>query len=510
MLSAAGAIYSYSRASDGGGTTRPRASTRAREIALAWEQGDLEAARDAQASLLREQENTLLDRGNTIPGLLTVSEATDEYTSSRVFEPHRPSPAHARELAAEDSISPGWPALGGAAALAVYAQWGPSAGVLPSVLAGMGGGGILLCLGYRQYILQTWHRFLQDQWESASETAREYWRTLESIRRSQHALGHDIGTDRALSNARAAEIALIAASFPVFFALRSMRAAETTLSIDYILPALDDIIPRERYLDLKDGRISTRNIAAAERGRMYRDFLTLYTVRVALEVLDAVPDLEAVEIRGIVDYADAAQHTMSATVAARLLLDRSAASAISRTSSATTVASELPFELACTRIGELRPLREQQPVLGGAPVPMQPWMGADEVEAPPPPEPLTLLDRWHTLIPLTWLIIGTAMIVGAVAFLSTVTVPSRGSTAAAPSTERVPAVIAPIAPASGSLCGTAGAPAGIPLRTSWDRYSCQSRAAVTSARWRTCLRRADYTPEEGRGCPGDERCCPPN
>lgn len=41
----------------------------------------------------------------------------------------------------------------------------------------------------------------------------------------------------------------------------------------------------------------------------------------------------------------------------------------------------------------------------------------------------------------------------------------------------------------------------------WSDHLCLPREAA-SYRWKSCLRRKQYTPIAGKGCPGKERCCP--
>lgn len=51
-----------------------------------------------------------------------------------------------------------------------------------------------------------------------------------------------------------------------------------------------------------------------------------------------------------------------------------------------------------------------------------------------------------------------------------------------------------------SLCGSPDADISPP---NWNQYSCSDE--TTDA----CLGRSEYTDQEGRGCPGDQLCCPP-
>jgi hypothetical protein len=57
-----------------------------------------------------------------------------------------------------------------------------------------------------------------------------------------------------------------------------------------------------------------------------------------------------------------------------------------------------------------------------------------------------------------------------------------------------------------SLCGDPTA-LGASSRTNWTEWSCQTEGEVTA--WGACVARATYAADPGRGCPGDERCCPP-
>ncbi len=60
-------------------------------------------------------------------------------------------------------------------------------------------------------------------------------------------------------------------------------------------------------------------------------------------------------------------------------------------------------------------------------------------------------------------------------------------------------------PHSSTDCGTAPAPATV--RGNWSSYQCRPRSRARD--WSQCLPRTAYSSVEGRGCPGDERCCPP-
>lgn len=64
--------------------------------------------------------------------------------------------------------------------------------------------------------------------------------------------------------------------------------------------------------------------------------------------------------------------------------------------------------------------------------------------------------------------------------------------------------------ASAQACGAAGSePIGVSSQD-WKQYRCTMRFEVDGASaWRTCLNRKDYTSQRGEGCPGQERCCPP-
>jgi len=41
----------------------------------------------------------------------------------------------------------------------------------------------------------------------------------------------------------------------------------------------------------------------------------------------------------------------------------------------------------------------------------------------------------------------------------------------------------------------------------WGDYKCMNKETA-GAKWKHCLSRATYTETQGKGCPGDERCCP--
>jgi hypothetical protein len=64
------------------------------------------------------------------------------------------------------------------------------------------------------------------------------------------------------------------------------------------------------------------------------------------------------------------------------------------------------------------------------------------------------------------------------------------------------------AEASESLCGQPGA-ANVSQIADWDQYQCGSRTQA-GPHWASCLRQAQYSNQEGTGCPGYQRCCPAN
>jgi Zn-dependent protease with chaperone function len=61
---------------------------------------------------------------------------------------------------------------------------------------------------------------------------------------------------------------------------------------------------------------------------------------------------------------------------------------------------------------------------------------------------------------------------------------------------------------TGSYCSTKRGKAKVKLIGDWSGYRCMNRRRA-SARWRDCLARAKYTSVRGKGCPGEQRCCPP-
>ncbi|MCP4604406.1 MAG: hypothetical protein GY847_28435 [Proteobacteria bacterium] len=59
-------------------------------------------------------------------------------------------------------------------------------------------------------------------------------------------------------------------------------------------------------------------------------------------------------------------------------------------------------------------------------------------------------------------------------------------------------------------CGhPAHKPVSVQSITQWQKYKCLSKYSAGS-RWDSCLRRPDYSPFRGDGCPGEQRCCPPS
>lgn len=59
----------------------------------------------------------------------------------------------------------------------------------------------------------------------------------------------------------------------------------------------------------------------------------------------------------------------------------------------------------------------------------------------------------------------------------------------------------------GSMCGDPDARASATRIPDWSRWSCRSERDTDA--WERCLPRSEYSDAAGRGCPGDERCCPP-
>ena len=60
-----------------------------------------------------------------------------------------------------------------------------------------------------------------------------------------------------------------------------------------------------------------------------------------------------------------------------------------------------------------------------------------------------------------------------------------------------------------SACGDPQRTPAIVLSGVWTQYRCVSKD-VAGVAWPICLKRTDYSPVEGTGCPGEERCCPPS
>jgi len=59
---------------------------------------------------------------------------------------------------------------------------------------------------------------------------------------------------------------------------------------------------------------------------------------------------------------------------------------------------------------------------------------------------------------------------------------------------------------TGSLCGRGNAPRPVGA-SAWLTYRCASETEA-GPRWAVCLPRSAYTRSVGRGCPGEELCCP--
>jgi hypothetical protein len=59
-----------------------------------------------------------------------------------------------------------------------------------------------------------------------------------------------------------------------------------------------------------------------------------------------------------------------------------------------------------------------------------------------------------------------------------------------------------------SHCGDGSIAGAFASPPDWPAWSCRSRVAA-GERWGACLRREAYSSEAGRGCPGNQRCCPP-
>jgi hypothetical protein len=61
-----------------------------------------------------------------------------------------------------------------------------------------------------------------------------------------------------------------------------------------------------------------------------------------------------------------------------------------------------------------------------------------------------------------------------------------------------------------SHCGDPGhMPKSKKLLGDWNQYRCMARNAAGS-RWASCVSRAEYSDQQGRGCEGDDMCCPPS
>lgn len=66
-------------------------------------------------------------------------------------------------------------------------------------------------------------------------------------------------------------------------------------------------------------------------------------------------------------------------------------------------------------------------------------------------------------------------------------------------------------PSPQSYCGSElveHPPADIPVER-WVRYRCSRQADVGESTWSACFPRSAYSSRRGRGCPGEELCCPP-
>lgn len=475
-----------------------------------WDQDDLEDARDEQEEATRALENILVDLGNFRSDALSVETALAAYTPAPLADLGRYSPAAIRDLARGDYLSPLWGI--GVAGISVGAMlyWHPT--TYARAIAGLAALVAIVCVAYRQHVLNGWRNYAQDAWQGRLDEAIEHWRAVERWRRTQHQLAQEMTIgDPSLGNARACEIAIMRAALPLPVQLDSIQATAGTASIAILLPNLDEVIPIHRFVELKSGELSTRNIPAKDRGRMYRDFLIQYITRLAMECLTQVGTVERVELVGTTDYLDGASQTSGRVAAIRLVLDRNEAAQVSRTASGDQLAAQLDFTIGCTQLGELRPLRDQQARLPGAPIPMLPFVDESTIESPPIPEAPQLRGPEDAWIMASYLV--SALSIAGLALA----LPDVQSATSAPPTwnarEVPPPLPAPtparIVPAEGGLCGFGPSPVGVSSEAEWSRYACRSQQELSPGTWGRCLLRSAYTDEAGRGCPGAQRCCPP-
>lgn len=106
-----------------------------------------------------------------------------------------------------------------------------------------------------------------------------------------------------------------------------------------------------------------------------------------------------------------------------------------------------------------------------------------------------------------------AAIFAFVAFLSFSPVPESESTPVPEPTllKTPPPAVVPVAspPSPDTDCGNASVPTPVGVSADrWSLYRCMGESEA-EARWGLCLSRGKYTKTAGRGCPGEDKCCPP-
>lgn len=462
-----------------------------------------------QAALLQMQQTVLSDCGVANPGTLSFEEAHASYYPSVFEEPPRPSPRDVREWASDDYVSPLWPASAGIGALVAGSRW-EFFETFWSAVAACAAVAVLACLVLRQRAMRQARSTKTGFWREYLAQAVEQWRALEVVRRMQHRLAVQLDGEHWLSNAGAAHIALIRSALPEYPVIRTMHATDDALSLQIVAPDMDSVIPSERSIELKND-ITTRNIPSEERGRMFRDFLCLYHVRMALECLRAVPSIQRIEIASSIDWLDVRNQKSETMNAVRLLLYRSELDRISLDSSASTLAAQLDFEIACTQKGELRPLNLQEQKIGGNLVPFVAFVKAASIEDPPTPAPLELTDQLEKTLPALYAAAG--VVIGCIAGYNCVFEPTplgRAQPPHVPTPAREVATVKAPKPALSSVCGVGAAPSRVRDAVEWSRYSCRSPEDFPAGKWRSCLARPEYSETRGTGCPGSQRCCPPD